>query len=92
MLKTDILHGLKIWPGQGDLVTITSREELRLAEAAADEAGRSKKLDAGDTPVPDASEKQVPLPIPTSVPELVRLYLVECTPEQEPPIPESTLR
>ncbi|BFI39627.1 protein PHOX [Marchantia polymorpha subsp. ruderalis] len=84
-LKTVLI---KYQDPDGDLVTITSREELRLAEAAADEAGRSKKLDAGDTPVPDASEKQVPLPIPTSVPELVRLYLVECTPEQEPPIPE----
>ncbi|KAL3679757.1 hypothetical protein R1sor_022713 [Riccia sorocarpa] len=77
---------IKYQDAEGDLVTITSREELRLAEAAADEAGKSKKLGTGESPAPDSGENSVPAQ--ASIPELVRLHLVECTPEQEPPVPE----
>ncbi|KAL2613279.1 hypothetical protein R1flu_024971 [Riccia fluitans] len=77
---------IKYQDAEGDLVTITSREELRLAEAAADEAGKSKKPATGDASAPDSGENSVHSQ--TAALELVRLHLVECTLEQEPPVPE----
>nr|CAD1839476.1 unnamed protein product [Ananas comosus var. bracteatus] len=66
---------IKYRDGDGDLVTITSTAELRLAESCLDQLAASKEgKEDGD----EAKEKL----------RLLRLHIVEVSPEQEPPLPE----
>ncbi|PUZ70044.1 hypothetical protein GQ55_2G192200 [Panicum hallii var. hallii] len=63
---------IKYKDAEGDLVTITSTEELRLAESFVDKVGHKvteNGKEQGDNKLP-----------------LLRLHLVEVSPEQEPPL------
>ncbi|KAK3129257.1 hypothetical protein QOZ80_6BG0475230 [Eleusine coracana subsp. coracana] len=63
---------IKYKDADGDLVTITSTEELRLAESFADKVGHElvKNGNEGDNKLP-----------------MLRLHIVEVSPEQEPSLP-----
>lgn len=63
---------IKYKDADGDLVTITSTEELRLAESLVDKVGNKV--------VQNGKEGDNKLPV-------LRLHLVEVSPEQEPPLP-----
>jgi hypothetical protein len=86
--------GLTLNFQQGDLVTITSREELRLAEAeleAAEMVKRGPVAEAlADEGSPEESSKvdKPQVQQSKSAPEFMRLHIVEVSPEQEPPVPD----
>ncbi|KAF8642690.1 hypothetical protein HU200_067062 [Digitaria exilis] len=63
---------IKYKDADGDLVTITSTEELRLAESFVDKVGHEV--------MENGNEGENKLPV-------LRLHLVEVSPEQEPPLP-----
>ncbi|RWW58232.1 hypothetical protein BHE74_00034937 [Ensete ventricosum] len=66
---------IKYKDADGDLVTVTSTAELRLAESSVDELNKKEKKDGT---VMDMDDKL----------QLLRLHIVEVCPEQEPLIPE----
>ncbi|MCO5613373.1 hypothetical protein L7F22_067649 [Adiantum nelumboides] len=75
---------------EGDLVTITSTQELRLAEAAAavDAARRNLRLShisaEGGVPQDRRPSSAIGLPVVPSVLDQLRLHVVEVPAEQEP--------
>ncbi|CAM6106593.1 unnamed protein product [Calypogeia fissa] len=85
---------IKYQDAEGDLVTITSREELRLAEAELESAELAKRQSLAEVPIdesnPDGSRTVDKLQVQRSKTalELLRLHIVEVSPEQEPPVPE----
>lgn len=81
---------------EGDLVTITSTEELRLAEAAAAVEAARNKLSVAGTSSPDGAENSLSykehqesaIEVPSTVLRPLRLYVVEVPAEQEPTVQE----
>ncbi|KAJ0989557.1 hypothetical protein J5N97_007913 [Dioscorea zingiberensis] len=69
---------IKYKDDDGDLVTITSTAELRLAELSVDRMGSGGEAKAGAETKMDEG----------NVLRLLRLYVVEVSPEQEPAVPE----
>jgi hypothetical protein len=83
---------------QGDLVTITNRLELRMAEIARgeEEIGREKLESIANDPVGDvdstssvSGKHMVAQDAFNARPKLLRLHVVEVDSEQEPPVPDN---
>ncbi|MQM18011.1 hypothetical protein Taro_050994 [Colocasia esculenta] len=66
---------IKYKDAEGDLVTVTSTAELRLAESCADQVASKECNAAAET------DRRETLPV-------LRLHIVEVSSEQEPPLPE----
>ncbi|KAH9533212.1 hypothetical protein CY35_18G039800 [Sphagnum magellanicum] len=83
---------------EGDLVTITNRLELRMAEIARgeEEIGREKLESIANDPVGDvdstssvSGKHMVAQDAFNARPKLLRLHVVEVDSEQEPPVPDN---